>query len=206
MGASLSATEGSAMSDWSQSRAKARLDHREHLDALTTRIRYEVRLHVTEPAGTAYDNVADVFTLQHYECASLLEHRRLLPLWERLLLTRYARRIYGKAVLTSINDIPREQTPEEGGLSVASIFRSEIASLVPNSGDTGAKYDMQSRGLLTVSRLAVGEPGAIWEDRQDVALTSANNVLICSERFLARKPWHVVWPVYRVRGLRLWKL
>jgi hypothetical protein len=204
--ASLSATEGSAMSDWSQSRSKARLDHREHLDALTTRIRYEVRVHVTEPAGTAYDNVADVFTLQHYECASLLEGRRLLPLWERLLLARYARRIYGKAVLASVNDIPREHTPDEDSPAVSSIFRSEITSLAPGSGDSGAKYDLQGRGLLTVSRLAVGEPGAVWEDRGDVALTSANNVLACSERFLRRKPWHVVWPVYRVRGLRLWKL
>jgi hypothetical protein len=194
------------MSDWLQSRAKARLDHREHLDALTTRIRYEVRLHVTEPAGTAYDNIADVFTLGHYECSSLLEHRRLLPLWERLLLTRYARRIYGKAVLNSVDDVPRGETPGEGGQVNASIFRTEIATLVPDYGDTGAKYDIQGRGLLTVSRLAIGQPGAIWPDRLDVSLTSTRNVLACSERFLKRKPWHVVWPVYRVRGLRLWKL
>jgi hypothetical protein len=192
------------MSDWPQSHARARLEHREHLDALTTRIRYEVRTQVTEPAGTAYDDVADVFRLQHQECASLLARRRLLPLWERLLLTRYARRIYGKAVLASVNDIPREHTPE--GTALASVFRSEITSLVPGSGDSGAKYDMQGRGLLTVSRLAAGEPGAVWDDRTEVALTSANNVLACSDRFLRRKPWHIVWPVYRVRGLRLWKL
>jgi hypothetical protein len=194
------------MSDWSQSRAKARLEHREHLDALTTRIRYEVRLHVTEPVGTAYDNVADVFSLQHHECASLLARRRLLPLWERQLLTRYARRIYGKAVLASVNDTPREHTPDEGEAAMATIFRTEITSLMPASGDSGAKYDLQGRGLLTVFRLAVGEPGAAWEDRTDVVLTSANNVLVCSDRFLRRKAWHVVWPVYRVRGLRLWKL
>jgi hypothetical protein len=195
------------MSDWLQSRAKARLDRREHLHALTARIRYEVRLHVTEPAGTAYDNVADVFALGLYDCAGLLEHSRLLPLWERLLLTRYARRLYGKAVLGSVHDIPRDgERPSEGGLAHASIFRTEIATLVPASGDSGAKYDLPGRGLLTTFRLAVGEPGAVWEDRPDVRLTSANNVLTCSERFLKRKPWHVVWPVYRVRGLRVWKV
>ena len=36
------------MSDWSQSRAKARLDHREQLDELTARTRYEVRLQPAE--------------------------------------------------------------------------------------------------------------------------------------------------------------
>lgn len=195
------------MSDWLHSRAKARLDRREHLDALTTRVRYEVRLHVTEPAGTAYDNVADVFALGHYECASLLEHRRLLPLWERLLLTRYAKRLYGKAVLGSVHDIPRENgVAVEGELVLASIFRGEIATLVPASGDSGVKYDLPGRGLLTTFRLAVGEPGAAWEDRADVATSSAANVLVCSQRFLKRKPWHVVWPVYRVRGLRVWKV
>jgi hypothetical protein len=195
------------MSDWLQSRAKARLDLREHLDTLTTRIRYEVRLHVTEPAGTAYDNVADVFTLGHYECAGLHEHRRLLPRWERLLLTRYARRLYGKAVLGSVHDIPRDgAVPSESGLAHASVFRTEIATLVPASGDSGAKYDLPGRGLLNTFRLAVGEPGAVWEDRADVTLTSATNVLVCSERFLRRKPWHIVWPVYRVRGLRVWKV
>ncbi|MDT7726609.1 MAG: hypothetical protein QOI21_3185 [Actinomycetota bacterium] len=195
------------MSDWLQSRAKARLDRREHLDTLTTRTRYEVRLHATEPAGTAYDNVADVFTLGHYECADLLVHRRLLPLWERLLLTRYARRLYGKAVLGSVHDLPRDDVQAgEGGLVHASVFRTEIATLVPASGDSGAKYDLPGRGLLTTFRLAVGEPGAVWEDRSDVRLTSANNVLVCSDRFLRRKPWHIAWPVYRVRGLRVWKV
>jgi hypothetical protein len=192
------------MSDWLQSRAKARLDHRERLDALAMRIRYEVRLQVTEPASTAYDNVADIFSLEHYECSRLLEHRRLLPLWERMLLTRYARRIYGKAVLNSVEDIPRDERPPEG--VIASVFRTEIATLVPDSGDTGARYDMQGRGLLTVSRLAAGQPGAVWPDRLEVSLNSTRNVLTCSERFLKRRPWHVGWPVYRVRGLRLWKL
>jgi hypothetical protein len=192
------------MSDWLQSRAKARFDHRERLDALAMRIRYEVRLQVTEPASTAYDHVADIFSLGHYECSRLLEHQRLLPLWERLLLTRYARRIYGKAVLNSVEDIPRDERPPEG--VIASVFRTEIATLMPDSGDTGARYDMQGRGLLTVSRLAAGQPGAVWPDRIEVSLNSTRNVLTCSERFLKRKPWHVVWPVYRVRGLRLWKL
>jgi hypothetical protein len=194
------------MADWQRSRAKARLDHREHLDELTARIRFEVRQHVTEPAGTAYDNIADVFAEGHYECARLLDHRRLLPRWERLLLRRYARRLFGSAVLGSVDDIPRKETPGTAGAMMWSVFRTEITALTPNSGDTGAKYDLQGRGLLNVLRLAVGQPGTVWEDRLDVTLTSARNALICSDKFLHRKPWHVLWPVYRVRGLRLWKL
>jgi hypothetical protein len=194
------------MSGWQQSRAKARLDHREHLDELIVRIRFEVRLHVTEPVGTAYDNVADVFALAQHECAQLLEHRRLLARWERLLLARYARRIYGAALLGSVHDIPRDYRPGGDGAMLSNAFRTEITALTPDSGDTGAKFDMQGRGLLNVFRLAVGQPGTVWEDRLDVTLTSGCNVLICSDRFLRRKPWHLLWPVYRVRGLRLWKL
>jgi hypothetical protein len=89
---------------------------------------------------------------------------------------------------------------------LSNAFRTEITALTPDSGDTGAKFDMQGRGLLNVFRLAVGQPGTVWEDRLDVTLTSGCNVLICSDRFLRRKPWHLLWPVYRVRGLRLWKL
>jgi hypothetical protein len=194
------------MSDWLQSREKARFDRREHLDELTARTRYEVRRHATEPPGTAYDNVADVFALAHSECSHLLESRRLLPRWERMLLARYVRRIYGAAVANSIHDVPRERPPTDGAEILASVFRAEIAGLAPGSGDTGAKYDLQGRGLLNVFRLAVGEPGTVWEDRSAVTFTSARNLLTCSDRFLERKPWHVLWPVYRVRGLRLWKL
>jgi hypothetical protein len=198
------------MSDWLKSRAKVRLDHREQLDELTARARYEVRLRLNEPVDGApdvgADDVADVFTLAHYECSQLLDHRRLLPLWERLLLARYAKRLYGKAVLATVADVPRDGGPELPGSVLANVFRAEIAGLVPDSGDTGAQYDLQGRGLLTVFRLAVGRPGSVWEDRELVRTTSARNVLTCSDRFLRRTPWHVLWPVYRVRGLRLWKL
>lgn len=195
------------MSDWLQSRAKARLDHREHLDELIARARYEVRLHLNEPLeGSPYDNVADIFALAHYECSQLLDHQRLLPKWERFLLARYAKRLYGKAVLATVSDIPRESGSELAGTVLANVFRTEIAGLVPDSGDTGAQYDLQGRGLLTVFRLAIGPPGAVWSDRELVQTTSARNVLTCSDRFLRRTPWHVLWPVYRVRGLRLWKL
>ncbi|WP_370945063.1 hypothetical protein AB5J62_39080 [Amycolatopsis sp. cg5] len=188
------------MSDWSRSRAKARLDHREHLDELTARARYEVRLHLNEPAAnTAYDDLAAIFSGGHAECVSLLAHRRLLPLWERLLLSRYAKRMYGKVTVGSVRDVPSGEEPWR-------VFGNEITALRPDSGDTGAKYDMQGRGLLTVFRIAVGQPGAVWQDRQEVATTSARNILTCSAAFLRRKPWHVIWPVYRVRGLRLWKL
>jgi hypothetical protein len=195
------------MSTWQQSRSKARLDHREQVDELVARARYEVRLHVNEPvAGTAYDNVADVFTLAHYECSHLLEHRRLLPKWEQLLLARYAKRLYGQAALSSVDDIPRDGGTELAGTQLANVFRTEIAALVPDSGDSGVRYDLRGRGLLTVFRLAIGQPGAVWPDREDVATASARNVLTCSGKFLKRAPWHVLWPVYRVRGVRLWKV
>ena len=86
------------------------------------------------------------------------------------------------------------------------LTREMVAELAPGSGDTGAKYDMQGRGLLTVFRIAVGASGEPWADRHEVATTSARNILTCSAAFLRRKPWHIVWPIYRVRGLRLWKL
>jgi hypothetical protein len=175
------------MSDWSLSRAKARLDHRERLDELTARTRFEVRLHLNEPATNgAYDELTSIFAIGHGECAALLQHHRLLPWWERALLFRYARRMHGKAITRSVGVVPAE--------------------LAPGSGDTGAKYDLQGRGLLTVFRIAVGAKGATWADRHEVATTSARNILICAATFARRKPWHVVWPVYRVRGLRLWKL
>ncbi|HKN54027.1 MAG TPA: hypothetical protein VJX66_16115 [Amycolatopsis sp.] len=190
------------MSDWSLSRAKARLDHREQLDELTARTRFEVRLHLNEPAANgAYDDLASIFAIGHGECAALLAHRRLLPLWERWLLARYARRLHGRAITRSVGDVPSGAAP-----GVAQAFGAEIAELAPDSGDTGAKYDMQGRGLLTVFRIAVGASGEPWADRHEVATTSARNILTCSAAFLRRKPWHIVWPIYRVRGLRLWKL
>jgi hypothetical protein len=190
------------MSDWSLSRAKARLDHRELLDELTARTRFEVRLHLNEPAAnSSYDDLADIFAIGHSECAALLAHRRLLPRWERLLLARYARRMHGKAVTRSVGAVPVEAAP-----SVARAFGAEIAELAPASGDTGAKYDLQGRGLLTVFRIALGVRGEVWPDRHEVATTSARNILTCAATFARRKPWHVLWPVYRVRGLRLWKL
>ena len=94
------------MSDWSLSRAKARIDRREELDELTARIRYEVRVHLNEPtAHSAYDELADLFAIGHAECSALLNHRRILPLWERLLLKRYTRRLYGKAIMGAIGDL-----------------------------------------------------------------------------------------------------
>ncbi len=190
------------MSDWSQSRAKARLDHREQLDELTARTRFEVRLHLHEPIEHgSYDDLADIFAIGHAECAELLAHRRLLPHWERWLLARYTKRMYGKAIARSVDDVP---TGESAG--VARAFGTEIAHLAPDSGDSGAKYDMQGRGLLTVFRIAVGNHGAAWTDRAEVATTSARNILTCAATFTRRKPWHILWPVYRVRGLRLWKL
>ena len=65
---------------------------------------------------------------------------------------------------------------------------------------------MQGRGLLTVFRIAIGARGEVWPDRHEIATTSARNILTCAATFAHRKPWHVLWPVYRVRGLRLWKL
>lgn len=190
------------MSDWSSSRAKARVDHREHLDELVARIRFEVRLHLNEPAAlSAYDDLADVFTTGHGECAALLSHRRILPWWERRLLARFARRLHGRAIVGSVADVPAGAAAE-----AVRGFRTEIARLAPDSGDTGARYDLQGRGLATVFRLALGAGGEVWPDRHDVATTSARNILTCTSVFLRRKPWHLVWPVYRVRGLRLWKL
>ncbi|WIX86149.1 hypothetical protein [Amycolatopsis sp. DG1A-15b] len=190
------------MSDWSLSRAKARLDHRERLDELTARTRFEVRLHLNEPATNgAYDELTSIFAIGHGECAALLAHHRLLPWWERVLLFRYARRMHGKAITRSVGVVPAEVAPQ-----AARAFGAEIAELAPGSGDTGAKYDLQGRGLLTVFRIAVGAKGATWADRHEVATTSARNILTCAATFTRRKPWHIVWPVYRVRGLRLWKL
>ncbi len=190
------------MSDWSLSRAKARIDRREELDELTARIRYEVRVHLNEPtAHNAYDELADIFAIGHAECSALLKRRRVLPLWERLLLKRYTRRVYGKAISATIGDLPTDAGP-----APSAAFGPEIASLHPDSGDTGAKYDLQSRGLVNVFRIAAGQNGEIWPDRHEVATTSARNVLTCSSVFLRRRVWHIVWPVYRVRGLRLWKL
>jgi hypothetical protein len=189
------------MADWSLSRAKARLDRREHLDELTARTRFEVRLHLNEPAPNgSYDDLAGIFTIGHEECAALLAHRRVLPLWERLLLTRYARRVHGKAITRSVGSVPVEAS------GIARAFGAEILELAPDSGDTGAKYDLQGRGLLTVFRIAVGAKGETWADRHEVSTTSARNILTCATTFARRKPWHVIWPVYRVRGLRLWKL
>ncbi|MDQ7806354.1 hypothetical protein Q5425_21650 [Amycolatopsis sp. A133] len=190
------------MSDWSLSRAKARLDHRERLDELTARTRFEVRLHLNEPVTNgAYDELTSIFAIGHGECAALLAHHRLLPWWERALLFRYARRVHGKAITRSVGAVPAEVAPQ-----AARAFGAEIAELAPGSGDTGAKYDLQGRGLLTVFRIAVGAKGETWPDRHEVATTAARNILTCAATFARRKPWHVVWPVYRVRGLRLWKL
>jgi hypothetical protein len=203
------------MSDWSLSRAKARLDHRELLDELTARTRFEVRLHLNEPvARGSYDDLASIFAIGHGECAALLAHRRILPLWERLLLARYARRVHGKAITRSVGAVPAAafggpgSAPEDTAVAsgVARAFGAEIAELAPDSGDTGAKYDLQGRGLLTVFRIAVGATGEAWPDRHEVATTAARNILTCAATFARRKPWHVLWPVYRVRGLRLWKL
>ncbi|WP_326944796.1 hypothetical protein OG439_34375 [Amycolatopsis sp. NBC_01307] len=189
------------MADWSLSRAKARLDRREHLDELTARTRFEVRLHLNEPAEYgSYDDVESIFAIGHGECAALLAHRRVLPLWERLLLARYARRLHGKAITRSVGAVP------SGASGIARAFGAEILELGPDSGDTGAKYDLQGRGLLTVFRIAVGAKGEAWPDRHEVSTTSARNILTCCATFAHRKPWHVLWPVYRVRGLRLWKL
>ncbi|MFD9958077.1 hypothetical protein [Amycolatopsis sp. NPDC058986] len=190
------------MSDWSQSQAKARLDRREQLDELVARSRFEVRLHLNEPVPNgSYDELADIFAIGHAECAALLAHRRLLPRWERALLARYARRVHGKAITRSVGAVPAEARS-----GAARAFGAEIATLTPASGDTGAKYDLQGRGLLTVFRIAVGTRGEVWPDRHEVATTAARNFLTCAATFARRKPWHVLWPVYRVRGLRLWKL
>jgi hypothetical protein len=209
--------------------AKSRLDRRERLDELTARTRYEARLFLNKStAEDAYDNLADIFYLGHTECAELFEHHRVLPRWERALLRRYCKRIYGAAVLRSVRDMPRAAglTAEVGARfsylpdhddpqldttfdeapALVHAFRSDIAALAPASGDSGARYDMQGRGLLTVFRLAIGKAGEAWPDRFEVASTSARNVLTCSEKFAKRRMWHVLWPVYRVRGLRLWKL
>ncbi|MEU4252105.1 hypothetical protein AB0F15_32260 [Amycolatopsis sp. NPDC026612] len=227
------------MADWSLSRAKARLDHREQLDELTARTRFEVRLHLNEPVTNgAYDELTSIFAIGHAECAALLAHHRLLPWWERALLFRYARRLHGKAITRSVGAVPsaafggpagsppaglpgsypaamqgstpagiRGSAPEGTAAPlVARAFGAEIAELAPGSGDTGAKYDLQGRGLLTVFRIAIGATGATWPDRHEVATTSARNILTCAATFARRKPWHVLWPVYRVRGLRLWKL
>ncbi|MFD2474210.1 hypothetical protein [Amycolatopsis silviterrae] len=188
------------MGDWAASRHKARLDRREAIDELIAQLRFEVRLHLAEPAVVSrYDDLAEVFAIGHRECAALLAHRRLLPWWERRLLTRFARRLHGRVIAGSVFDVPP-------GAPVAGAFRVEIARLVPDAGDTGARYDVQGRGLLTVFRLALGARGEAWPDRHDVASTVARNVLVCSSAFLRRSPWHVLWPVYRVRGLRLWRL
>ncbi|WP_020669852.1 hypothetical protein [Amycolatopsis nigrescens] len=188
-----------------------KLERRERLDELTARTRYEVRLFLNGAApGSAYDEIADIFVLGHGECAELFEHARRLPGWERILLGRYARRIYGKATLDTVRDVPLERTAVAGrfpdGHDPVHAFRDAIAGLAPASGDTGARYDLQGRGQLTVFRLALGKAGEQWPDRVDVATISARTVLTCSDRFLRRKPWHLLWPVYRVRGLRLWKL
>ncbi|WP_158882229.1 hypothetical protein [Amycolatopsis anabasis] len=210
--------------DW-----KGRLYRRERLDELTARTRYEARLYLNSSvASDAYDNIADVFYLAHSECSELLVHHRLLPWWERLLLMRYCRRIYGRAVLDSVRDTPREpesvsaiglrftavvdpDVPALGATfdeapTLMNAFRAEILGMAPQSGDTGARYDLQGRGLLNVFRLANGKAGEPWADRRDVAATSARNILTCSEKFARRRIWHVAWPIYRVRGLRLWKL
>jgi hypothetical protein len=190
------------MSDWTLSRAKARLDHRERLDELSARTRFEVRLHLNEPATNGvYDELTSIFAIGHGECAALLAHQRLLPWWERSLLHRYARRLHGKAITRSVGVVPAEVAPQ-----AARAFGAEIAELAPDSGDTGAKYDLQGRGLLTVFRIAIGAKGEVWADRHEVSTTSARNILTCAATFARRKPWHVIWPVYRVRGLRLWKL
>jgi hypothetical protein len=209
--------------------SKSRLERRERLDELTARTRYEARLFLNKStAENAYDNVADIFFLAHTECAELLAHHRVLPRWEQFLLHRYCKRIYGRSAMASVRDVPRtpeltasvgerfsylpdsgdqvlETTRDEAAVLV-NAFRGEIAELAPKHGDSGAKYDMQGRGLLTVFRLAVGKAGQAWEDRYEVASTAARNVLTCSEKFAKRRIWHVLWPVYRVRGLRLWKL
>ncbi|GAA3556067.1 hypothetical protein GCM10022222_44580 [Amycolatopsis ultiminotia] len=190
------------MGDWAASRAKARLDRREVLDELVTRVRFEVRLHLAEavPAGR-YDDLAEVFSLGHGECAALLAHRRVLPWWERRLLARFARRLHGRAIAGSVTDVPAGSAAE-----APRAFGTEIAGLTPDSGDTGARYDLQGRGLLTVFRLALGARGEVWPDRHEVLSTSARNILTCSDAFLRRSPWQLLWPVYRVRGLRLWRL
>ncbi|WP_116200337.1 hypothetical protein [Amycolatopsis circi] len=188
------------MGDWAASRQKARLDRREAIDELIARVRFEVRLHLAEPTAISrYDDLAEIFALGHGECAALLAHRRLLPWWERRLLTRFARRLHGRAIVGSVADVP-------AGAAVGGAFRVEIARLLPDAGDTGARYDVQGRGLLTVFRLALGARGEAWPDRHEVASTVARNVLVCSSAFLRRSPWQVLWPVYRVRGLRLWRL
>ncbi|MGV9295200.1 hypothetical protein [Amycolatopsis sp. NPDC003676] len=188
------------MGDWAASRQKARLDRREAIDELIAQVRFEVRLHLAEPTAVSrYDDLAEVFALGHGECAALLAHRRLLPWWERRLLMRFARRLHGRAIVGSVFDVP-------AGAGVVQAFRVEIARLLPDPGDTGARYDVQGRGLLTVFRLALGARGEAWPDRHEVASTVARNVLVCSSAFLRRSPWQVLWPVYRVRGLRLWRL
>ncbi|WP_034289769.1 hypothetical protein [Amycolatopsis benzoatilytica] len=179
----------------------ARSTRRNTLDELVARVRFEMRLHLAEPAATSqYDELAAVFTLGHHECAALLADRRALPRWERRLLTRFARRLYGSAIVSSVADVP------PGTADLARAFPAEIAWLRPGSGDPGVRYDLQGRGLLTVFRLAVGASGERWPDRAEVASAVARNVLACSAAFLRRSPWHVMWPVYRVRGLRLWRL
>lgn len=190
------------MGDWTQSRAKARLDHRERIDELIARTRFEVRLHLNEPGKTSgYDELTDIFAIGHTECTELLSHHRLLPVWERWLLARFTHRLHGKAITRSVGAVPPGAPP-----SLARAFGAEITELAPASGDTSPAYDLQGRGLLTVFRIAVGAKGEIWPERHEVATTSARNVLTCATVFARRKPWHVLWPVYRVRGLRLWKL
>ncbi|GAA1941418.1 hypothetical protein [Amycolatopsis minnesotensis] len=184
---------------------RQRVQRREQLDELTARIRYETRLFSEAATSTPHEDVPEIFRIGHAECAALFEQSRILPAWERNLLHRYAKRVYGKAIVATTRDVPLEYVGKlEAG--PGGPFGSDIADLTPGSGDTGAKYDLQGRGLLTVFRLATGKPGEVWPDQHDVALTSARTVLTCSAKFLARKPWHVVWPIYRVRGLRLWKL
>ncbi|RJQ85974.1 hypothetical protein [Amycolatopsis panacis] len=188
------------MGDWAASRAKARLDRREVLDELVAQVRYEVRVHLAEPATVSqYDESATVFSLGHTECAALLAHRQLLPWWERRLLRRFVQQLHGKTIAGSVADVP-------AGFEAPRAYGAEIARLNPDGGDTGARYDLQGRGLLTVFRLSLGGRGEAWPDRQEVAITSARNILACSSAFLRRSPWHVLWPVYRVRGLRVWRL
>jgi hypothetical protein len=186
------------MGDWV---ASARADRRDMLDELVARIRFEVRMQLAEPAAMSqYDELAAVFALGHRECAALLAHHRVLPWWERRLLRRFARRLHGHAIVGSVADVPA------GTEDFTRAFRAEIARLQPAQGDTGARYDLQGRGLVTVFRLALGASGAAWPDRGEVVSTVANNLLTCSSAFLRRSRWHVLWPVYRVRGLRLWRL
>src|SRR5437764_15493431 len=101
------------MPDWSLSRAKARLDHREVLDELTARTRFEVRLHLNEPATNgAYDELTSIFAIGPGECADLLRHHRLLPWWERSLVPRYAPRLPRKALTRRVRTVPGERAAQ----------------------------------------------------------------------------------------------